>query len=132
MEEIPDNRWDFVHSSHCLEHMVDPYVALKNWIRITETRGYLIITVPDEDMYERGDWPSKRNPDHKHTFTIGKESSWSPVSINVIDMLMEFIEVVEIIRITKLDSFFSETSDEFDQTMNPVAECGIEFVLRKR
>ena len=28
MEDVPDDRYDFVHSSHCLEHMVDVRTAL--------------------------------------------------------------------------------------------------------
>jgi len=47
-------------------------------------------------MYERGIWPSKGNADHKHTFTICKDRSWSPVSINLIDLLKQFSTTVTI------------------------------------
>ncbi|MBV5346213.1 MAG: methyltransferase domain-containing protein, partial [Rhodoferax sp.] len=75
---------DFVHSSHCLEHMRDVREALKNWIRIVKPGGFLILTVPDEDLYEQGQWPSRFNTDHKWSFTIHKERSTMPSSINVI------------------------------------------------
>ena len=76
-----DEIYDFVHSSHCLEHLDDPVLALHNWLRILKPNGYLIITVPDEDLYEQGIFPSTFNKDHKWTFTIWKSSSWSKVSI---------------------------------------------------
>src|SRR5437588_6861904 len=38
---VDDEAFDFVHSSHCLEHMVDPQVALANWFRVCKAGGYL-------------------------------------------------------------------------------------------
>ena len=49
MESIEDNYFDFVHSSHCLEHMVNPYISLNNWIRILKPGGHLVCIIPDED-----------------------------------------------------------------------------------
>ena len=51
MRDVPDGRFDFVHSSHTLEHMQDARVALGNWARIVKPGGYLVIIVPDEDLY---------------------------------------------------------------------------------
>ena len=48
MMHVPDAAFDFVHSSHCLEHLADPRVALQHWLRILKPGGYLIVTVPDE------------------------------------------------------------------------------------
>lgn len=78
---------DFVFSSHCLEHMHDPVHALKEWYSILKPGGYLFIIVPDEDLYEQGHFPSRYNTDHKWTFTISKEKSWSPKSINVLSLV---------------------------------------------
>lgn len=79
-------RFDFVFSSHCLEHMRDPRAALLEWWELVKPGGHLIFTVPDEDLYEQGVFPSRFNADHKFTFTISKARSWSPVSINVLDL----------------------------------------------
>src|SRR6266568_4143660 len=87
MPDVPDARFDFVHSSHCLEHMADPYVALEHWFRILKPGGHLIVLVPDEDLYEQGVWPSTWNADHKRTFTLYKHESWSPVSTNVFELI---------------------------------------------
>ena len=81
-----DETFDFVFSSHCLEHMINPYEALYEWWKLVKPGGHLIFIVPDEDLYEQGIFPSKFNGDHKHTFTISKSQSWSPVSVNVLDL----------------------------------------------
>ena len=131
---VPDDSFDFVHSSHCLEHMVDVYEALQNWARVLKPGGFLIVTVPDEDLYEQGVWPSRFNPDHKWTFTIAKAESWSPRSINVVDVVTHFADTLEAERIVCQHDFFEEAQQgrKPDQTLTPVAECSIEIVWRKR
>lgn len=72
--------YDTVHSSHCLEHMVDPAAALAEWWKLVRPGGYLIVVVPEEDLYEQGIWPSRFNRDHKATFRLRRATGWSPVS----------------------------------------------------
>jgi len=79
-------QFDYVYSSHCLEHMTEPKKALSEWWQLVKPGGHLIFIVPDEDLYEQGVFPSRFNADHKATFTISKARSWSPVSINVLDL----------------------------------------------
>jgi SAM-dependent methyltransferase len=79
-------QFDYVYSSHCLEHMDDAQVALGEWWKLVRTGGHLIVIVPDEDLYEQGVFPSRFNPDHRATFTISKSRSWSPVSRNMLDL----------------------------------------------
>jgi SAM-dependent methyltransferase len=79
--------FDFVFSSHCLEHMRDPRKAIQEWWKLVRLGGHLFFIVPDEDLYEQGVFPSRFNTDHKATFTISKAKSWSPVSINVLDLV---------------------------------------------
>jgi SAM-dependent methyltransferase len=78
--------FDFVYASHCLEHMHRPKEAILEWWKLVKPGGHLFFLVPDEDLYERGVFPSIYNPDHKATFTISKRESWSPVSLNVLDL----------------------------------------------
>jgi len=135
MKSVVDNTFDFVYSSHCLEHLNDPYEGLKNWYRVTKPNGYLIITIPDEDLYEAGVFPSTFNGDHKHSFTIFKEKSWSKKSINVIDMIINSTPYAKIIKIELLqDSYNFNIEERVDQTrphINPIGECGIEIILQK-
>jgi SAM-dependent methyltransferase len=77
------NSFDAVHSSHCLEHMLNPTNALTRWWSLVRPGGYMIIIVPDEDLYEQRIWPSFFSNDHKSTFRLDKKSSWSPVSYEV-------------------------------------------------
>ena len=77
--------YDFVFSAHCLEHMFHPAETITDWWKLVKPGGVMVVIVPDEDLYEQGYWPSLFNPDHKATFTLGKQNSWSPVSHNLID-----------------------------------------------
>jgi SAM-dependent methyltransferase len=131
LESVCDEQFDFVHSSHCLEHLSDPVKGLKNWFRVLKPGGYLIVTVPDEDMYEQGVFPSNFNLDHKWTFTLFKHKSWSPNSINIMDILKAFELPVEVIKLEKLTSTYQYGLPRFDQTLTSVSECGIEFIVRK-
>ena len=137
METIQDNTLDFVHSSHCLEHMRNPRIALDNWIRILKPGGHMVCLIPDEDLYEQGEFPSTFNLDHKHTFTIHKRKSWSQQSINLFDLLANTTYPVEVKKIELLDATFRYDlnrhiqKSRFDQTLTPIGECAIEFILKK-
>lgn len=132
MQSVDDESFNFVHSSHCLEHLNDPIEGLKNWFRIIRQNGYLIITLPDEDLYEQGVFPSTFNYDHKHTFTINKTNSWCNKSINIIELLTHLGCYAEIIKIELLHGSYRFNIPRFDQTITPVGECGIEVIIRKR
>lgn len=132
LASIGDASLDFAHSSHCLEHLRDPVEALRNWLRVIKPGGHVIVTIPDEDMYEQGIFPSVLNTDHKWTFTIHKDASWSPRSVNLLEMLARFAGEAEIVKVEKLDATYRYNLRRLDQTMTPLGECAIEFILRKR
>jgi predicted SAM-dependent methyltransferase len=44
--------FDFVFSSHWLEHMKDPRKAIQGWWKLVRLGGHLFLIVPDEDLYE--------------------------------------------------------------------------------
>ena len=136
MEGVPDDHYDFVHSSHCLEHMENATIALANWVRICRPGGHLVIMVPDEDLYEQGIFPSTFNSDHKWTFTINKSNddihwkeSWCRQSLNIVDLLSPV--AATILKIELLDEHFDYNGPRRDQTLG-ASESAIEFVLRKR
>jgi SAM-dependent methyltransferase len=131
LANVHDHDFDFVYSAHCLEHVVDPHVAIRHWLRVLKPGGHLVITIPDEDLYEQGVWPSTFNADHKHTFTVFKRRSWSPVSINVLELLQVFEGEVSIEKIERLNHSFLPGYVRFDQTRTAFAECGIEVVVKK-
>jgi len=128
---LADSSLDFVHSSHCLEHMREPREAMYHWLRVIKAGGHLVVTVPDEDLYEQGVFPSTFNSDHKWTFTMHKAQSWSGKSINLMGLLTEFAELAQVIKVEQLDATYRFKSCRFDQTITPIGECALEFVMRK-
>lgn len=132
LASVNDESFDFVHSSHCLEHLLQPEEGLKNWFRVLKPGGHLVITVPDEDLYEQGVFPSTFNRDHKWTFTIYKPTSWSKSSINVLNLVGMLGDLAQPIKIELLDATYRYGLPRYDQTLTPIAECGIEIIIRKR
>jgi len=132
MASAADDSFDFVHSSHCLEHLNDPFEGLRNWLRVVRPGGHVIVTIPDEDLYEQGVFPSTFNLDHKVTFTLFKEKSWSPKSINVIDLVRSLGPAAEVIKLELLSASHRFRLPRFDQTSTPIGESAIEIILRKR
>lgn len=134
VDSLSDGRYDSVYSSHTLEHVHNPLEALLNWWRILKTGGHLVVMIPEEDLYEQHVWPPIWNDDHKKTFAIHKDKSWSPQHINVLD-LIKHLPNHKLILIETLDQGYdySLTDDgPFDQTAMPtMAEAGIGFVLKK-
>ena len=97
LDYLEPEQYDTVHSSHCLEHMMDPRKVIEDWWKLVKPGGYMITVVPHEDLYEQFNWPSIFNNDHKATFRINPEKSWSPVSIDILSLCKKLVnaEVVE-------------------------------------
>jgi SAM-dependent methyltransferase len=117
MEGVEDNFFDFVHSSHCLEHLNDPAEGLRNWLRVIKPGGYIVALVPDEDLYEQGVFPSTYN--------------WSPRSVNLLSLLGNLGPEARVEKVELLTASYRFGLPRFDQTSTPVGECAIEFVVRK-
>ncbi|SIT47138.1 Methyltransferase type 11 [Paraburkholderia piptadeniae] len=129
---LQDASMDFVHASHCLADQEHPRQALARWLDLLKPGGYAIVTVPDEDLYGKGEWPSRFNRNHKASYTVHKPSNALPRSINVIDLVREMSHVAECERIALVREHYDDERREVDQTAHGVAECAIEIVLRKR
>ncbi|KIM00665.1 SAM-dependent methyltransferase [Paramagnetospirillum magnetotacticum MS-1] len=129
---LADASFDFVHSAFVLQKMADPKEALRHWLRVLKPGGHMVVLVPDEDMYEQGWWPSRHNLEHRWTFTLFKTKSWSPVSVNLLEVLPSLGVQADIRRIESLDGSFRHRLPRFDQTLTPVGEAAIEFIIRKR
>lgn len=138
LPEIKEEQFDFVHSSHCLEHVPNPEYALDNWLRVCKTGGYIICTIPDELLYEQGMWPSRFNGDHKVSFTL-REQKVIPTSINVKELLGKFGDRIAIKEIKLLEDGYDYKLNmalgspfTVDQTYSVEGpECAIEFVIQK-
>lgn len=62
--------YDFIYSSHCAEHMTDLPKALRHWSHRLRPNGTIMLICPEYRLYERCQWPSPFNSDHKCSFTI--------------------------------------------------------------
>src|SRR3990172_6697112 len=122
--------FDFVHSSNCLEHLTDPEKALQEWWSVLKQGGYLVFTVPDEDLYEQGIFPSLWNGDHKWTFTLWKEKSWCEKSINIAKLISSLPDC-QVVRVHVADTNYDHDLKGVDQT-ELGSEAFIEVVLRKK
>jgi SAM-dependent methyltransferase len=63
--KLPKKEYDSIISSHCLEHLKDPYYALKYWTTRLKKGGCLFLYLPHENM----SYWTFDNPQHMHIFT---------------------------------------------------------------
>jgi SAM-dependent methyltransferase len=49
LEGLADDHYDFVVSSHLLEHVANPLGALREWRRVCRPDGYLLLVLPHRD-----------------------------------------------------------------------------------
>jgi SAM-dependent methyltransferase len=132
MSGVPDHTFDFVYSSHCLEHIGDVSQALENWMRITKPGGYLYIVVPDYKLYEKCRWPSSYNGDHKSSFSLHltREEVRRGNHYHIFRDLMPLVARTIFVEARLEDEGFDYSmSDDVDQTRGH-ALCQICLVLQ--
>jgi SAM-dependent methyltransferase len=132
MDGAAEAAFDFVHASHALALQKNPHKALARWLDLVKPGGYVIVTVPDEDLYGKSVWPSRYNGSHKASFTLYKTQTTLPCSVNVLELVQAMSQVAECERIMLVRDNFDAARPDADQTADSYAECAIEIVLRKR
>lgn len=126
MQPVKENSFDFVYSSHTLEHMFDPSITLLNWWRILKPGGFLIIYMPHRELYEKKSrLPSKWNPDHKHFFLLNKDEE--PNTIGIVPLVQRTLSGYEIIYAKECNENHTIT----DPNLHSDGEYSIELVLKK-
>lgn len=65
-ERLPKGFVDYIFSSHCLEHLVDPVTALEHWRSRLRPGGCLFLYLPHPEMTY---WRPEHNRKHLHTWT---------------------------------------------------------------
>jgi len=124
---VADECFDFVYSSHLLEHLDDPARALRNWWRVLKAGGYLILYVPERDLFERKrTLPSAVSLDHKHFFLLDRDDA--PDTIGLIPLLQRNLPGVEIVYQRICDAGYHAESP---RSFMPQGEFSIELVARK-
>jgi len=129
----PENSFDWLHASQCLEHMRDPKAALLDWIKVVKPRGWIVITVPSWELYEHMTWPSRFNGDHRSTWSMFLKDS-PATHILVPEFLQSLSDIAETIMQRQLDANYDyKLPASVDQTWVEAdgVEPFIEFVLKK-
>ena len=126
LSSVGDSSMDYVYSSHTLEHMLLPNVALVNWWRVVKPGGYLILYIPERDLYEKKtQLPSKWNLDHKQFFLL--ENDELPATFGILPLIKRELTNFKIIY-AKIcnEGYFSGGND-----VHSIGEYSIEVVLQK-
>jgi SAM-dependent methyltransferase len=71
LKGVIDGSLDFVHSSHCLEHLVDPDMTISSFSRMLRPGGFLICSVPNLLSEPKARACLPRNESHRQLFTFG-------------------------------------------------------------
>jgi SAM-dependent methyltransferase len=62
---LPGDWWDYIFSSHCLEHLANPVQAIEHWRTHLRPGGTLFLYLPHPDM---GYWRPQHCRKHLHLF----------------------------------------------------------------
>lgn len=126
MPGVPDSSYDFAYSSSSLEHMADPELALRAWWRILKPGGYLIVSVPDRDLFEKKKTlPSRFSADHKHFFLLDRDDP--PDTIGLVPLVRRACPGAEVVEARQLREGYTIT----DPYKHADGEFSDEVIARK-
>jgi SAM-dependent methyltransferase len=100
-DDLPfeDNAYDFVFSSHVIEHFPDPIKALNEWVRVARNR--VVVIAPHRDRTPDADRPLSSVAEllqrHRESFTSETDQHWSVWSCE------SFVEMCEAAGLRVLD-----------------------------
>jgi len=80
---LPGGLYDFVFSSHCLEHLVNPVAALEHWKTRIRPGGVLFLYLPHPYMEY---WLPQNNRKHLH--------AWLPTDMAALVSDLGFVDVI--------------------------------------
>ena len=123
---VEDESFDFVYSSHCIEHMQNVRVALQNWFRVVKPGGYLLLYLPHRDLYEKQTkLPSLFNPDHKHMFLLGRREL--PDTLDIVEEITSSLQDYDIKYVKVCDEGYIRN----EPGVQAHGEYSIEAVIQK-
>lgn len=127
MKGVADATYDFVFSSHCLEHIQNPNAAIQHWWRILKPGGYMILVLPHRDLYEKKRLlPSNWNPNHVNFWL--PERNDPPHTFGLLTLIQANLQKWDLIGIWVCDDGYTIT----EPYLHSDGEYSIECVLRKR
>jgi SAM-dependent methyltransferase len=127
LKGIRDHSYDFVYSSHTLEHLREPVVALQHWWRVLRPGGFLILYVPDRDLYEKKTTlPSRWNGSHTRFFLLDRDEK--PDTLGILPLVNQTLDGSEVVYAKRCDE--GHTID--DPSVHSDGEYSIEVVIQKK
>ncbi len=66
---FPGESQDAIYTSHCLEHIRDYKLSIREWFRVLKPGGHLVIIVPHQYLFERRHELPSRLPGHLRFYT---------------------------------------------------------------
>lgn len=95
-------QYDYIHSSHMLEHIEHPYTALNYWHSKLKKGGVVFLYLPDFSNSYWRPW-NKKNSEHVHQFTpkiiesyfTDQPNMWKNVFVSGIDLNNSFVAMAE-------------------------------------
>ena len=94
---LPEGNFDYIYSSHCLEHLDNWVEALSYWKSKLNVEGIMFLYLPDVSQEYWRPWNNKK---HKHVLTPGILKLWfddnmANVLVSGIDLNNSFMIVGE-------------------------------------
>jgi len=126
LKGLDDETFDFVYSSHLLEHLPDIETAIVNWWRVLKKDGFLILYLPHRDLYEKKKTlPSRFNDDHAHFFLPDRDEL--PDTVGLLPFIERMLPNAKIEYCKVCDEGYVSMSDEIQSE----GEYSIEIIARK-
>jgi ubiquinone/menaquinone biosynthesis C-methylase UbiE len=126
LKGLKDSEFDFVYSSHTLEHVDDAEITLRNWWRVIKPGGYLILYLPDRDLYERRKTlPSCWNETHKRFFLLSGDEL--PDTVGVMPLIQRSLSGYKIVEVKVCNEGYGIPSPD----KQSVGEYSIEVIIKK-
>lgn len=126
LKGLKDESFDYVYSSHTLEHVFDVETTLMNWYRVLKPNGYLILYIPHRDLYEKKkDLPSRFNPTHQRFFLIDKDAQ--PDTVGIVPLINRTLNNFTLIYAKECNEGHTIT----DPLLHSDGEYSIEVVIKK-
>jgi SAM-dependent methyltransferase len=117
-----DGAFNAVHTSHVLEHVVNPVASFREWFRVTAVGGHVITIVPSAYLYERRMTvpPSRWSPEHMMACTPGSLLT-----------LVEMALTPNTYRVVHLRDVDDDYRYDLRATVHPEGNFEIECVLQR-
>lgn len=126
LQGLAESQFDFVYSSHTLEHVDDAENTLRVWWNVVKPEGYLILYLPERDLYERKKTlPSNWNETHKRFFLLDRDEL--PDTVGVIPLIHRSLSDYAIVEAKVCGEGYGVPAPD----KQSIGEYSIEVVIRK-